>query len=64
VDDLVCKIKLLALLNVEGNGRMANPANEPSDTASTGIQLQKDPMSLIFTYFEASVKLSFKRTND
>jgi len=64
VNDFVGQIKLLALLNIECDGRMANPTNKPGDAASTGIQLQKDPMSLIFTYFEASIKLSFKSTSD
>jgi hypothetical protein len=64
VNNLVREIELLALLNIEGYGRVANPANEPGDAASTGIQLKENPMGLIFAYFEASVKLSFERTSD
>ena len=55
---------MLALLDVEGHGWMANSANEPGDAASTGIQLKKNPKSLIFAYFEACIKLSFERTSD
>ena len=64
MNDFVREIKLLALLNIEGHGRVANPTNEPGDTASTRVQLQENSMREICSYFETGVKLSFERTSD